>query len=116
MYQLGRQFGYARLQFLDLVRRADPFVDLERETFDEVLELAADGVRTGRGPRARYLHLDRVNGVEDEELASVRAAIDVDETGVVLTMLFLTDTSYEQARLRCEEEVVLKKVGHSTDS
>jgi ATP-dependent Lhr-like helicase len=46
----------------DLVRRADPFVGLDRDTFDEILDLAADGIRTGRGPRARYLHLDRVNG------------------------------------------------------
>ena len=49
-------------ELYELMTRADPYVDLSREVFDEVLELAAAGVRTGRGPRARYLHLDRVNG------------------------------------------------------
>ena len=33
-----------------------------REQFDEVVELVADGVETGRGPRGRYVHHDAVNG------------------------------------------------------
>ncbi|HEX6310565.1 MAG TPA: DEAD/DEAH box helicase [Acidimicrobiia bacterium] len=45
-----------------LVRRAAPFHDLTREHFDEVLELVARGVDTGRGTRGRYVHHDAVNG------------------------------------------------------
>lgn len=46
----------------DLVRQAAPYADLARDRFDEVLDLAADGVQTGRGRRAAYVHHDRVNG------------------------------------------------------
>ncbi|HEV7861714.1 MAG TPA: DEAD/DEAH box helicase, partial [Acidimicrobiia bacterium] len=45
-----------------LVRRAYPYRDLPRETFDEVLAMVSHGVTTGRGRRAAYLHLDGVNG------------------------------------------------------
>ncbi|HEX6419469.1 MAG TPA: DEAD/DEAH box helicase, partial [Acidimicrobiales bacterium] len=45
-----------------LVRRARPYRDLPRETFDEVVAMVAHGVTTGRGRRAAYLHLDGVNG------------------------------------------------------
>ena len=45
-----------------LVRRAAPYTELSRATFDEVLTLVADGVQTGRGPRGRYVHHDAVNG------------------------------------------------------
>jgi ATP-dependent helicase Lhr and Lhr-like helicase len=46
----------------DMVRRAYPYRDLPRETFDEVLAMASQGITTGRGRRAAYLHLDAVNG------------------------------------------------------
>src|SRR5581483_11355391 len=46
----------------DLVRRAHPYRDLSRETFDEVLGMVSRGIETGRGRRAAYLHLDAVNG------------------------------------------------------
>ncbi|MPY80315.1 MAG: DEAD/DEAH box helicase [Actinophytocola sp.] len=46
-----------------LVRRAAPFAEVSREAFDDVLELVAEGIRTGRGRRAAYLHRDQVNGV-----------------------------------------------------
>ena len=45
-----------------MVRRAYPYRDLPRETFDEVLAMASHGITTGRGRRAAYLHLDGVNG------------------------------------------------------
>jgi ATP-dependent Lhr-like helicase len=47
---------------LALARRAAPFQDLSREDFDDVTELLAEGIRTGRGRRAYYLHRDQVNG------------------------------------------------------
>jgi len=46
----------------DLVRRAHPYRDLPRATFDEVVEVVSHGITTGRGRRAAYLHLDGVNG------------------------------------------------------
>ena len=46
----------------ELVRRAAPYTELTRERFDDVLELVARGVETGRGPRGRYVHHDAVNG------------------------------------------------------
>jgi ATP-dependent Lhr-like helicase len=47
----------------DLVRRAAPYADLARARFDAVVELLAEGLATGRGRRAAYLHRDRVHGV-----------------------------------------------------
>jgi len=46
----------------DLVRRAAPYRDLSRQDFDDVTEMLAEGIRTGRGRRAYYLHRDQVNG------------------------------------------------------
>jgi ATP-dependent Lhr-like helicase len=46
----------------DLVRRSAPYAQLSRERFDEVLELAVNGVETGRGRRAAYLHRDATLG------------------------------------------------------
>jgi ATP-dependent Lhr-like helicase len=49
-------------RLFDLVRRAAPFRDLSRREFDDVVELVSEGIATGRGRRAAYLHRDRVNG------------------------------------------------------
>ncbi|HWA78034.1 MAG TPA: DEAD/DEAH box helicase [Polyangiaceae bacterium] len=43
-----------------LVRRAAPYSNLPRVDFDAVLELVSEGISTGRGLRAAYLHRDRV--------------------------------------------------------
>jgi len=47
----------------DLLRKSAPYGELAREDFDAVIELASEGIPTGRGPRMAYLHRDRVNGV-----------------------------------------------------
>jgi ATP-dependent helicase Lhr and Lhr-like helicase len=49
-------------ELFELVRRAAPFEGLQRQDFDEVVELVSEGITTGRGRRAAYLHRDRVNG------------------------------------------------------
>jgi ATP-dependent Lhr-like helicase len=49
-------------ELYDLFRRAEPYRDLGRDDFDDVLTLVADGILTGRGRRGAYVHLDRVNG------------------------------------------------------
>jgi ATP-dependent Lhr-like helicase len=47
---------------LELARRAAPFRDLAVEDFEDVADLLAEGIRTGRGRRAYYLHRDQING------------------------------------------------------
>jgi len=49
-------------ELFDLIRLAAPFEHLSRQDFDEVVELVSEGITTGRGKRAAYLHRDRVNG------------------------------------------------------
>jgi ATP-dependent Lhr-like helicase len=49
-------------ELLVLVRRAAPFERLSAEDFDAVVGMLSDGIVTGRGRRAHYLHRDRVNG------------------------------------------------------
>jgi ATP-dependent helicase Lhr and Lhr-like helicase len=46
-----------------LVRKSAPYADLARRDFDDVVELASEGIPTGRGARMAYLHRDRVNAV-----------------------------------------------------
>lgn len=46
----------------ELVRGAAPYSELSRESFDEMLELLTQGIDTGRGKRAHFLHRDRVHG------------------------------------------------------
>ena len=45
-----------------LLRRSEPYRELSRDRFDEVLDLVSEGIQTGRGRRGAYLHHDRVNG------------------------------------------------------
>jgi ATP-dependent Lhr-like helicase len=53
---------WAEADLLALARRAAPFADLSQEAFDEIAELVSEGIQTGRGRRAAYLHRDRVAG------------------------------------------------------
>ncbi len=53
---------WAEEELLALARRAAPFSALSQEDFEEVAELVSEGVRTGRGRRAAWLHRDRVTG------------------------------------------------------
>ena len=45
-----------------LVKRAWPYRALDRQSFDSVLRMTADGFATRRGRRAALLHRDEVNG------------------------------------------------------
>ncbi len=47
---------------LAMMRRAAPFQALSQEDFERVAELVSEGIRTGRGRRAAYLHRDQVTG------------------------------------------------------
>ena len=53
---------WAEADLLALARQAAPFRDLSEDDFADVAELLAEGIRTGRGRRAYYLHRDQVNG------------------------------------------------------
>ncbi|MGO8796916.1 MAG: DEAD/DEAH box helicase [Candidatus Sulfotelmatobacter sp.] len=45
-----------------LVRRAYPYRNLTRTTFDSILEMLAEGIAARRGRYGAYIHRDRVNG------------------------------------------------------
>src|ERR1700688_567038 len=45
-----------------LARRAYPYRDLKRETFDSILEMLSEGIAAKRGRYGAYVHRDRVNG------------------------------------------------------
>jgi ATP-dependent helicase Lhr and Lhr-like helicase len=69
----------------ELMRRAAPFEELTREDFDRVVELVSDGIATGRGRVAAYLHRDRVNGEvrarRGARLAALTSGGAIPETG-----------------------------------
>ena len=48
---------------LELVRRAAPYADLEREAYEEILEMLATGVGDGAGRSPALIHRDRINGM-----------------------------------------------------
>ncbi|MDQ2815321.1 MAG: DEAD/DEAH box helicase, partial [Actinomycetota bacterium] len=53
---------WAEGELLELARHAAPFRDLSGQDFEDIADLLAEGIRTGRGRRAYYLHRDQVNG------------------------------------------------------
>ena len=48
---------------LQCVRRTYPYRNLERNRFDEIVEMLSEGIASQRGRYASYLHRDRVNHV-----------------------------------------------------
>ncbi|WP_442793699.1 DEAD/DEAH box helicase [Paraburkholderia sp. ZP32-5] len=46
----------------DMIRRAAPYSALEREQYDAVLRMLAEGYTSRHGPRAAYVHRDAVSG------------------------------------------------------
>src|SRR5579863_6369380 len=57
----GEDGGWDEDELLDLVRRAYPYRDLTRETYDSILEMLSEGIAARRGRYGAYLHRDRVN-------------------------------------------------------
>jgi ATP-dependent Lhr-like helicase len=53
--------GWDEDELFDLVRRAYPYRDLTRETYDSILEMLSEGIAARRGRYGAYLHRDRVN-------------------------------------------------------
>jgi ATP-dependent Lhr-like helicase len=77
--------GVAEDELFALVTRAWPYRQLTREEFEEVVDLVAAGIETGRGRRMAYLHRDRVNrrlrGRRGARLASLTSGGAIPETG-----------------------------------
>jgi ATP-dependent helicase Lhr and Lhr-like helicase len=53
--------GWHEDELFALVKRAYPYRDLERGTFDSILEMLSEGIAARRGRYGAYLHRDRVN-------------------------------------------------------
>jgi ATP-dependent Lhr-like helicase len=53
--------GWDEDELFALVKRAYPYRNLTRETFDEVLTMLAEGIATQRGRYGAYLHHDHIN-------------------------------------------------------
>ncbi len=60
--EVGAAEEYEVDALYELMTSAAPYAGLERETFDEVVELVSWGIQTGRGRRGAHLHHDAVNG------------------------------------------------------
>ena len=54
--------GWDEDELFALVKRAYPYRDLKRETFDSILEMLSEGIAARRGRYGAYIHRDRVNG------------------------------------------------------
>ncbi len=54
--------GWSEADLFAMVRRAYPYRNLERGTFDAILEMLSEGIASRRGRYGAYLHRDRVNG------------------------------------------------------
>ncbi len=53
--------GWGEEELFDLVRRAYPYRNLKRETFEAILEMLSEGIAARRGRYGAYIHRDRVN-------------------------------------------------------
>jgi ATP-dependent helicase Lhr and Lhr-like helicase len=53
--------GWDEDELFELVKRAYPYRNLARKTFDEVLAMLSEGIASQRGRYGAYLHHDRIN-------------------------------------------------------
>ena len=54
--------GWGEDEMFALARRAYPYRNLKRETFDSILDMLSEGIAARRGRYGAYVHRDRVNG------------------------------------------------------
>src|SRR5438876_1643620 len=57
----GDDSGWDEDELFVLVKRAYPYRNLSRESYDAILEMLAEGIAARRGRYGAYLHRDRVN-------------------------------------------------------
>jgi ATP-dependent Lhr-like helicase len=87
---------WAEQDLLALIRRAAPYAELDSADYEAVLELAAEGISTGRGKRMSYLHRDRLNGIlrprRGARLAALTSGGAIAEVGDYRVILEPDDT------------------------
>jgi ATP-dependent Lhr-like helicase len=54
--------GWDEEELFALVKRAYPYRNLQRETFNSILEMLSEGIAARRGRYGAYIHRDRVHG------------------------------------------------------
>ncbi len=54
--------GWDEDEMFALARRAYPYRDLKRETFNSILDMLSEGIAARRGRYGAYIHRDKVNG------------------------------------------------------
>ncbi|HEV2835587.1 MAG TPA: DEAD/DEAH box helicase [Pyrinomonadaceae bacterium] len=78
-----------------MIRRAYPYRNLEREQFDAIVRMLADGFTTKRGRRSTYLHHDAVNqrlrGRRGARLAAITSGGAIPDTADYAVVLEPTD-------------------------
>src|SRR6476620_2440074 len=78
-----------------MVRRAYPYRNLEREKFDEIVRMLAEGFATKRGRRSTYLHHDAVNqrlrGRRGARLAAITSGGAIPDTADYAVVLEPSD-------------------------
>jgi ATP-dependent Lhr-like helicase len=78
-----------------MVRRAYPYRSLEREQFDAIVRMLAEGFTTKRGRRSTYLHHDAVNqrlrGRRGARLAAITSGGAIPDTADYAVVLEPTD-------------------------
>src|SRR5687767_4379959 len=79
----------------EMVRRAYPYRNLEREQFDSIVRMLAEGFTTKRGRRSTYLHHDAVNkrlrGRRGARLAAITSGGAIPDTADYAVVLEPTD-------------------------
>jgi ATP-dependent Lhr-like helicase len=58
----GADDGWDEDEMFALAKRAYPYRNLTRETFDSILDMLSEGIAARRGRYGAYVHRDRVNG------------------------------------------------------
>ena len=78
--------GWDEDELFDLVRRAYPYRNLSRETYEAVLEMLSEGIASRRGRYGAYLHHDRINrklrARRGARLASITSGGAIPETAL----------------------------------
>ncbi len=59
-----------------LFRRAAPYAELDRKSFDDVIEMLSEGLSEKQGASRALLHRDRINGVLHPRRSARRVAIE----------------------------------------
>jgi ATP-dependent Lhr-like helicase len=78
--------GWDEDELFALVRRAYPYRNLSRETYEAVLEMLSEGIASRRGRYGAYLHRDRINrklrARRGARLASITSGGAIPETAL----------------------------------